>query len=58
VIDATPGDSPSFVCSDLDVATFGGRGRPTTFADAVVGLSFNVLRDDRHGDVLTVTVRH
>ncbi len=57
VVDATPGDPSAGRCSDLDVATFGGAGRPMTFTDEAAGVSMRVVRTSARGDVVVVDRR-
>ncbi|MDQ2942032.1 MAG: M6 family metalloprotease domain-containing protein [Chloroflexota bacterium] len=57
VVDATPGDPRFGPCSDLDIATLGGPGRPTTFADAAAGVSITVTRASAGADLVIVTKR-
>ena len=56
VVDATPGDTGSSVCGDLDIATFGLGSRPSVFIDPTAGVRIEVERQARFRDVVTVTV--
>ena len=55
VVDATPGDSSTPRCRDLDIATFGTNLRPDTFRDGAAGVTIKVVR--RVGSLDVVRVR-
>ncbi len=55
VIDATPGDPGTGLCGDLEIATFGTAGRPSTFSDPAAGVTFEVVRQSRFSDTVIVS---
>ena len=55
VVDATPADSSTPRCRDLDIATFGKNLRPATFRDGAAGVTIKVVR--RVGSLDVVRVR-
>ena len=56
VIDASPGDAETATCGDLDVATLSLASRPTTFHDAAVGVTVEVVRQSRWTDTVMVSI--
>ena len=55
VMDATPGDAPTALCRDLDVATYGAQ-RPRTFVDRAAGVTIRVLRRVGSQDVARISI--